>query len=823
MDDPWGSPWASTDTPSDNDLQPSSRTNIFLSPPPKVFFGSATGLPTQSPWSGSNNDDDDSAGVWAAADRTDVTDNQNEWATWGEPGVQPPRLSPRINRSGKESPLAWPENAAPSPVFIADSRSRTSSIVRHPSPDPWATESSFTKRLDNGLPGPLEPKSHDTLAISNKPFEEPLPAHDTVAGHELVEDRNDARPLVEKEPPSEGARATGENGRPSMSRDVNHDDANSRAGKNPAVDDLQSRPSSTFTVDSHDQPERQDSPITSIDEDRGGRMQNTLRKTSGKVQELVGIFDGLARSVSEELPTLSHRDTSRATSRDDKSRKPNPTGGKDDDDDDRVGFGEFGDATTKDDEFTQSPSEASSEFSSTPKAELNDVFATKPRLEGQESCIDITVTAPAQPQTTTNKLLDISFDTNLGSLDKLFPGLPRSPASNPADNWEMPENVITDSFTTISERKSWYRISRYGSMRKHNSGDDENYHRVTWPTSQLHSDTIKIVRRWMEEDSYAGKSALGGTKRTGFFDWDSNAPAVELDEVFRRRKSLTKHKRVASIPVANTTVQNVVADKHQYRNSTGISLPKELQLANHPVISGPSFGWHSNQAKEFTPTAGFLHHNSQKINSVLPPAPLVQTATHHPSPTKATPVEQDDDDDWGEMVSSPSATKQYNELSVSEPPLSNSRTQNHGPTPQPPLDTPNIDQSAEQKVQLSQDKQVASSELWLFPGKSALSKPHEVHELPLEYASEIEKTFTVFEASTPLSSRNPPKTSSQKPIIGSQTSGDNNMTSRATVRNGSPGIMPLKDSANFPVIDDQEELIVERILQNLPDLSYMLR
>ncbi len=47
----------------------------------------------------------------------------------------------------------------------------------------------------------------------------------------------------------------------------------------------------------------------------------------------------------------------------------------------------------------------------------------------------------------------------------------------------VPDHVLIDSFTAISERKTWYRISRQGSSRKHNAGgDDENYRRITWPT-----------------------------------------------------------------------------------------------------------------------------------------------------------------------------------------------------------------------------------------------------------------------------------------------------------------------------------------------------
>src|SRR6478609_5242817 len=69
--------------------------------------------------------------------------------------------------------------------------------------------------------------------------------------------------------------------------------------------------------------------------------------------------------------------------------------------------------------------------------------------------------------------------------------------------------IIDDSFTSISERKAWYLMSRPGSMRKHNLGDDENYVRVGWGNSQVREQAIRIVRRWMEEDSITGRVVLG--------------------------------------------------------------------------------------------------------------------------------------------------------------------------------------------------------------------------------------------------------------------------------------------------------------------------
>ncbi|KAI1753257.1 hypothetical protein F4782DRAFT_87661 [Xylaria castorea] len=806
MDDPWGSPWASNDAPSENDPPPSSRKNTFLSPPPKAFFGNGTSLPTQSPWSG--NRDDDSFNIWTAADRADSADSQNEWGVWGESGVQPPpRLSPRLGTSGKESPLAWPENAAPSPAFLGNSRSRTPSILRHNSPDPWAAELSLTNRSDVELPNSLKAATSNAPTIETGQAEQAEQASHMATGIGTRENTNDEEHLVEEGFAIGGAGAYEENGGPSTSLGLVHEDTNTRSKQDPAVCEPLSRPSSTFTLDSHDGPDRQDSPITSIDEDRGIRIQNNMRKTSGKVQEMVGKYDGLARAVSEEPPTLGQYESSRTASRE-KSQERSGF-----EDDNGAGFGNFEDALANLDRATASPGGASfsSEFSSTPKAEIKAVFARKPRHEGEEDGTSITEIPHVQPQKVPNKFRDISFDTNLANLDKLFPNLPNSLASSSTESWEVSDHVVSDSFATISERKSWYRISRYGSMRKHNSGDDENYHRVTWQTSQLHDDTVKIVRRWMEEDSYAGKAILGGTKRTGFFDWDSDAAPVKLDEVFRRRKSVTKHTRTTSIPAGNTAIQSASAVERPYRNSTGISLPTELSSGSQLITPVPSFGWNSE-----APATHPVHHSSQNMDlapaptqtSAPTPAPaLRKIASHRLEPIQITSTDEEDDD-WGEMVSSPRATGTNVETSVSAFPLPQAPTENHEPTPRLSLAISNVDEPTELNSLPPKVMQPPPSDPWLFSDFSALDKLKQPHNLSSGHASQAVEGCTVPESNSSLRDRNSLDVSSNK---------------------ASPASVPSKGTAgdsnplNLLGHDSQDDIIVQRILQSLPDLSYMLR
>ncbi|KAI1353938.1 hypothetical protein F5Y01DRAFT_33666 [Xylaria sp. FL0043] len=775
MDDPWGSPWASNDIPTDNDKDsgpPSlSRADIFLSPPPKAFFGNGTSLSPQSPWSG--HPDDGGLGIWSTASRADDTDNQSEWGTWADSIAQPPRLSPRLPGSGKESPLVWPENAAASPVLIANSRSRTPSILRHHSPDPWATELSLTNRSDAMLPGSVRATTCDAPALELRQAGETSHASLAVTAKDGEGNRSSESALADKDS------IVGGNDCPGTSHELASAHTKTSLQLDPTVVELPSRPSSTCTIDSHDEPERQDSPITSIDEDRGARRETGLRKSSGKVHELVGKYDGLARAASEEPPVLGRRTLSQTASRGE-SRVRSEI--EDDNIDDEVGFGNFEDALTDDGGAARPRSNSlTSDFSSTPKAELRDIFSRKSE-HGDENPLTAPETAPIRPRPCPDQFKDIKFDTHLSGMDALFPNLADSHDSCSTENWEIPDHVVGDSFMTISERKAWYRISRYGSMRKHNSGDDENYQRVTWPTSQLHSDTIKIVRRWMEEDLYAGRATLGGAKRTGFFDWDSDAAPVELNQVFRRRSSVTKHTRTASIPAPNTSLKTTLLHERPYRNSTGISLPAELQPANQPTIVNPSSGWNSG-TNVVPPAALVPPPNSQALNSVSLPEPIGITSIG------------EEDDDWGEMVSSPRVTNEHTEQSVPAFPLPQTSTTGYETKPRPSLTL------SEPKNPGSQDAPPIESSPWSVPDISVLDKakslPHQTGKTALgPHANTLLPTQELVEPSIQAS-----------PI---------RLNISKSSKKASAASSPLRDNAS------QDDIVVQKILHHLPDLSYML-
>ncbi|KAJ4301962.1 hypothetical protein N0V88_002090 [Collariella sp. IMI 366227] len=573
MDDPWGSPWARTDP--DKDPRPSSPAKSDLAPPPRAFL-SASNSPRisaaleQSPWGG----DDDGFGDWATA-TTSAPDTPSGHGVWaGGWGGSSPHLSasPRDDVLGKATPIAWPGN-------VATPKPASGSGFPQPSPDPWASgfssrrpsiDGTSTPRLVVDVASPVEERpetfrkdvlgieegsiwdksdSGDTTkqatienqdAISRNPEDVPeVMLHDEEHGSEeppaeeliartprtenqVVEDqpvneetaKEEATTVgtVEKETDWEGTAAEATTPALASENDVRMSVESAALGR-----EYQSTTPSHENTDHED--ERQDSPITPIDDET--RIHRPVsRKTSGKVQELVVKFDGLARAASQERAPVS-----RASSSSPPSVRQRVLS------DDAVDFGDFEDADDADDVEPPLAVDTTSEL----LAEERHADAhIAPAPLSFERNIGST-TAAGSP---VSKFGPLHFSADLDMIGKLFPALGGSPGRDIDIDREVPDQVISDSFTEISERKTWYRVSRFGSSRRHNAGDDESYRRVVWPTSTVHQDTIKIVRRWMEEDSIAGRVALGGgisKTQKNMFGWDSSAEPVDLDTVFKKR------------------------------------------------------------------------------------------------------------------------------------------------------------------------------------------------------------------------------------------------------------------------------------------------
>jgi hypothetical protein len=392
--------------------------------------------------------------------------------------------------------------------------------------------------------------------------------------------------------------------------------------------------------------ERQDSPITSIDEEPR-MLRPESRKAPGKVQKLVVKFDGLARAASEEPETDLRA----------RSRSPLSVG-KRGESDDGADFGEF--------EAGDEPPIPLEPPTAGPAGEGSGIASTSAALSPP---LDDNRSAGPCPIATFGPL---NFGVDLSLVKKLFTKLPE-PASDAEADTEVPDHLIGDSFTKISERKTWYRISRMGSSRRHDAGDDESYRRVAWLPSTVHHDTIKIVRRWMEEDSIAGRVALGGgisKTQKNMFGWDSTAEPVTLDAIFGKKNS---HSRVSSTQSVRTT------DRSSFAIDGPAKQPLHSPTHRPASNAGPavaSFGWGSSPpastrqslnlvTKLEPPTTTTVRSNPDiatpqthaASEPPVVPKPMISTTNTvsqiRPSQEANILDDDDDDDDWGEMVSSP--------------------------------------------------------------------------------------------------------------------------------------------------------------------------
>lgn len=118
------------------------------------------------------------------------------------------------------------------------------------------------------------------------------------------------------------------------------------------------------------------------------------------------------------------------------------------------------------------------------------------------------------------------YPVDLSHLERLFPGT-RTCSAQPA-------RLADETFPSMV-----HRISRLGSIRRH-GGDDDDV-RVSWKDSHTRRAVLATVRRWMEEDSRGGRALPGTGRRLGragaaMFNWDLEAPGVQIGELLSRKR-----------------------------------------------------------------------------------------------------------------------------------------------------------------------------------------------------------------------------------------------------------------------------------------------
>ena len=689
MEDPWGSPWA-TDT--NTTLEPAiPRSTLEL---PGRTLTRQRSFSTASPWAA----DDDGLDDWAAADPglalpTPAATSSSIWAGWGGeigPNSSQAQLAPapraREGSLGMHSP-SWPAAASPGlpPARTISRRSSSRSLFRQPSPDPWAVEYS-ENRLSLPTPALV---SAEQAAFST------LDRHEEENEEDIAKIKEDERAAAvapeaatiqeecETTEPSDGAldenvdtvTKTGDE----LAKRENEEVTNTRSLS-------VSRHSSMSAESRHD--DRPDSPITSMDEDAKDRPQ-IPRRTSVKVQELVHMYDGMVKPKENALSIpIAPGGRQRSTSRGAISIRSTRT-------EDISEFGDFEDAES----LGSAPPSRKPSVGGSPRPGSSRAGSARSTLQVSlrgPSFAKSSAQAPI-PEETSQVFQDLRakfgpvvFSPDLGSVDKLF-DVTKLDAEQPSAkdySLDAADGIIKDSFSSVSERKTWYRISRPGSMRRHDLGDDENYRRVIWPFSKMREETNKVVRRWMEEDSFSGgRPSFGGSNsvKGGAFNWDTKSePLLSMDQIFGKRKNAQPPKAASAAVPRPLSLQPRSTAAHSRNVSAGVkslppqspgvsSLPSPSPLSIPGPPKSPAFGWSTMTDGSAipacsTPPSRAVRPSLEVTSSRFSSNTGVTASTHEPesrlslqlAPPSSAPsvasnavVEEEDDEEWGEMVASP--------------------------------------------------------------------------------------------------------------------------------------------------------------------------
>ncbi|KAK0383525.1 hypothetical protein NLU13_9436 [Sarocladium strictum] len=760
MDDPWGSPWAADDT----------QLKLDLPVPPPQVHAPQTPHKTASPWAAS--DEDDTWGGWNAAEGGHSADSPG----WG----RSPALRP----------------------------ARSNTISRHVSPEPWGR----LRTLDSRSDATEERRSEKDV---------PVPVDSAISLGE--EDPFAPKPQGEKED------ALPQSVVPISFNEVELKTAHEVHGAEDVSAKQEEGPS-----------EWPESPTGEPSRASTAPDRSEVTRQTSKVQELVHMYDGIAKRKNlpgESLVAgprivlvgsdgVQDQDQDQDQDQEDEARAklaedgayPSAQEGTSD-------YNDFEGNDRTDDASDDVFNDVVSTIEATESSQLD-----KPEEPG--SPVEIETHGeqpPEQPLSTDAKVPSIPYSYDLKWLDELFPSTP-VPTIDPEP---VPDVIIDDTFASISERKAWYRVSRRGPMRQHNQGNDEDYVRLDWRSSGVRGRTLKIVRRWMEEDSIAGRVVLG--RRTGpvgasMFNWDSQAPQVEIGELLgknshRRSISGVSKGSKGSLPSPSSATfawsarpegpsSNVKPSLEEPKRNSWIAPPQSIMS---PVT--PDFGWSSapqnstglgdkpassdvalDTRKDPTSLAALPSKTPQSLDSITTTGLTSASLRGQPIPE----AENDDDDEWGEMVSSPtwppnvtaSQTGQLGDLApdptdkVQDAP-STARSQTSSPGSEPhATSTPLQSRPSEPRPTTTDLWKEADHEQRTPAADQAVLDPWSVSE-PLKKADgflsgvslELSKAATTSAEKAPESTVIPPST---------------NLTA-------------------------EEQAFVQRTLNDLPDLSYMLR
>ncbi|KAL2677017.1 hypothetical protein Neosp_010784 [[Neocosmospora] mangrovei] len=645
MEDPWGSPWTN-DSPPKIDLP---------APPPHAHFTpdhSQRPSPAHTPWM----DDDDAWGGWAEPGK----DSSPRWGR--SPGLRPIGGSPASSRLPSPGPDSWGHLTTLETARVRkEERSGDSAISLGEGLRP------IEARVASRTPPPLTELKESTADIWGQPDRAPS--------------MRSLSPM-----PSDDGRPGSPDGAPRP--------ALRRGTRPPAL----RQPSNKVLelVEMYDDIAKRSHSVSPIDP--------TMRKASSTrspVQEATPEPEAVERVEPEpELESVPEPAPEPETKVETKDREISPDVMEETTEEEKTVA-----EKTEEDE-AQAESDSWSDFESPIHQEVPEEPETKVAKEKfpvvetttHDESKEILQPRPKRPS--------IPFSIDMSKLDDLFPSVEASfPTPEP-----VPDVIIDDTFASISERKAWYQISRFGSIRKHNMGDDENYVRIGWGNSQVREQAIRIVRRWMEEDSIAGRVVLGrrGAAAGGrIFNWDSSAPSVDISELLAR-KSHSRHASVnskgtvasptvaafgwGSSPAPSSTVaipppasERSITEPSSTVESSPVEVAKTSPVTAKPpppparsptAIARPPSPIKPIPIKPTTRPLSISQPLPSPTSPQIPqpPSPIIPTplqATTRPisisqpityptSPLAQPPEnagwgdEEEDDNDWGDMVSSPS-------------------------------------------------------------------------------------------------------------------------------------------------------------------------
>lgn len=572
MEDPWSSPWA-TDTPAPPTIDlPSEPQQAHVVNTPRKSSRSP------SPW-GRNTDD-----------------AEDDWGGWKEASA------------GKDSP-GWGRSPNLRPLG-------TATVL-----DPWALGEEEKER-ERGADSAI------SLGDDGRDVRDEETNGKAVEGHDLRGEEADEKTVDGQDTKDEEA-----NGIETVdwNEAVDEETDGKSAADHGEKDEQRNEIQEQLEEVRDEEIDRGTSPAIDEPTKALGVERPIGSRQPSKVQELVEMYDGMARTPSVETSSTEEREE---VSRDEvecmsTSEVSNKAEGPDATPDEEVA----------NDNLHQDGEESNiSEADDVPLADSPEVGEGMHELKEPETAQSVEPVEPAAQDSTRNTELPqpTSYAIDFSILDTLFPGT--EPTSTIPE--QLPESIIKESFDSVSQRKAWYRISRFGSMRKHNHGDDDNYVRVGWNNSTVRKDTLTTVRRWMEEDSIGGRVILGrrlGHGGGGMFNWDSEAPAVEIGELLARKKPKPKPARHAR--QVSATVEGSITS---------------------PTI--PAFGWSSSvPASPVTGRFSSEWHAKPSRLAETSEASTVQAVQPH-----VEAVDAEDDDDWGEMVSSPTMDSSEKRMNVAE-------------------------------------------------------------------------------------------------------------------------------------------------------------